>query len=78
VWNPDLVEVNKYREQWQVVPDNAIFDNGFKAQWEQFIKFVEGDGSHPYDFMAGARGVALAEAGLKSSAEGRRIELGAL
>lgn len=78
VWNPDLIEVNKYREQWQAVPDNAIFDNGFKAQWEQFIKFVEGEGNHPYDFMAGARGVALAEAGLKSSAEGRRIELGAV
>jgi len=36
------------------------------------------DGDHPYDFLSGARGVRLAEAGLRSSAEGRRIELGEL
>lgn len=29
----------------------------------------------PYDFVAGARGVQLAEQGLRSSAEGRRVEL---
>lgn len=75
VWNPDLRETNRYREQWQVVPDNAIFDNGFKAQWEQFIRYVVGEGTHSFDFMAGARGVALAEAGLKSSSEGKRIVL---
>ena len=31
---------------------------------------------YPYDFLAGARGVQLAEAGLKSSAQGRRIAVG--
>lgn len=76
VWNPDLVESIRFREQWSEVPDNQPFDNGFKAQWEQFIRYVEGDGEHPYDFMAGVRGVRLAEAGLTSSAEGRRVELG--
>ena len=30
---------------------------------------------HPYDFLAGARGVQLAELGLASSAEGRRFEV---
>ena len=36
-----------------------------------------GDGEPtPYDIAAAARGVQLAEAGLQSSAEGRRIELG--
>lgn len=78
VWNPDLVEATKFREQWHPVPDNAVFDNGFKAQWEQFLRYVVGDGAHEYDFMAGARGVRLAEAGLESSAQGRRIELGEL
>lgn len=78
VWNPDLLESTPFRSQWQPVPDNAVFDNGFKAQWEQFIRYVVGDGEHPYDFMAGARGVRLAEAGLQSSAEGRRVELRAL
>jgi predicted dehydrogenase len=75
VWNPDLVEATRFREQWHPVPDNAVFDNGFKAQWEQFLRYVVGEGVHPYDFMAGVRGVRLAEAGLQSSAEGRRIAL---
>ncbi|TWP34147.1 Gfo/Idh/MocA family protein [Leekyejoonella antrihumi] len=75
VWNPDLVEATPFRAQWHEVPDNGSFDNGFKAQWEQYLRFVVGEGNHPYDFMAGARGVRLAEAGLQSSLEGRRIEL---
>jgi predicted dehydrogenase len=76
VWNPDLAEVNGYREQWQPVPDNDVFDNGFKAQWEQFIRHVAGESEHPYDFLAGARGVRLAQAGLQSNAEGRKITVG--
>ncbi|HYO20722.1 MAG TPA: Gfo/Idh/MocA family oxidoreductase [Dermatophilaceae bacterium] len=78
IWNPDLVETAPFRDQWLPVPDNGEFANGFKVQWEQFIRFVENDGKHPYDFLAGARGVRLAEAGLASSAQGRRIELKAL
>jgi len=78
VWNPDVKEPGDFRAQWQRVPDNTEFDNGFKAQWEQFIRHVMDDGEHPYDFLSGARGVRLAEAGLRSSAEGRRIELGEL
>lgn len=75
VWNPDLAEATPFRDQWHPVPDNGEFGNGFKAQWKQFLRYVVGEGEHPYDFMAGARGVRLAEAGLRSSAEGRRIEL---
>jgi len=75
VWNPDLPVTERFRDQWVEVPDNGEFDNGFKAQWEQFIRHLVEDGSHPYDFLAGARGMQLAEAGLQSSAEGRRVEL---
>jgi predicted dehydrogenase len=75
VWNPDLAEPADFRSQWQPVPDNTVFDNGFKAQWEQFLRYVAGDGNHPFDFLAGVRGVRLAEAGLQSSAEGRRVAL---
>jgi predicted dehydrogenase len=75
VWNPDLPVTEPFRDQWIGVPDNGDFDNGFKVQWEQFVRHVVDDGPHPYDFFAGARGVALAEAGLRSSAEGRRIEV---
>ncbi len=75
VWNPDLPVTEPFRQQWLDVPDNDEIDNGFKAQWELFIRHVVEDAPHPYDFRSGARGIALAEAGLRSSAEGRRIEL---
>ena len=52
-----------------------MFENGFKIQWEQFIRHVVEDGPHPYDLLAGARGVRLAEAGLKSSRTGARVDL---
>jgi predicted dehydrogenase len=75
VWNPDLPVTEPFRDQWQQVPDNADFDNGFKVQWEQFLTAVCEGTSYPYDFLAGARGVQLAEAGLLSSEQGRRIVL---
>jgi predicted dehydrogenase len=73
VWNPDLPDPNDYRAHWQSVPDNQVFDNGFKAQWEQFVRHLVDGEPNPYDLAAGARGVQLAEAGLRSSAEGRRV-----
>jgi predicted dehydrogenase len=75
VWNPDLPVTHSFRDDWQEVPDNEVFDNGFKAQWEMFVRAVVEDTSFPYDLLAGARGVQLAESGLRSSAEGRRVEL---
>ncbi|MCO1653712.1 Gfo/Idh/MocA family protein [Pseudonocardia humida] len=75
VWNPDLPVTEPFREQWQRVPDNAELGNGFRVQWEQFLRHVLEGGAHPHDFLAGARGVQLAELGLRSSAEGRRFEV---
>ncbi|MEV7096994.1 Gfo/Idh/MocA family oxidoreductase [Amycolatopsis sp. NPDC051045] len=75
VWNPDLPATEQFRDQWQEVPDNAEFDNGFKAQWEEFVRDVVAGRQHRYDFFSAARGLQLAEAGLASSAEGRRVEL---
>ncbi|MFF7351686.1 Gfo/Idh/MocA family protein [Streptomyces filipinensis] len=75
VWNPDVPVTEVFRDQWQDVPDNEDFDNGFKAQWELFLKHVYADAPYRWDLLAGARGVQLAELGLKSSAEGRRIEV---
>jgi predicted dehydrogenase len=79
VWNPDLPATERFREQWQAVPDNAELGNGFRVQWEQFLRGIVdpalGGAQHPYDFLAGARGVQLAELGLRSSAEGRRFEV---
>ena len=74
-WNPDLAETHDYAGDWQELPTNDVFENGFKTQWEEFLRHVAEDGPHPYDFAAGARGVRLAEQGLLSSETGRRIDL---
>ena len=73
VWNPDLPAAESFRDQWQEVPDNGEFDNGFKAQWELFLRHVARDAPYEWDLHAGARGVQLGELGLKSSADGRRL-----
>ncbi|MFV2175938.1 Gfo/Idh/MocA family protein [Actinomadura sp. LOL_016] len=75
VWNPDLPATEDFRSQWQEIPDNTEFDNGFKTQWEMFLRHVAEDAPFPWDFYAGARGVQLAELGLRAWREGRRLEV---
>ncbi|GAB2594307.1 Gfo/Idh/MocA family oxidoreductase [Streptomyces capparidis] len=75
VWNPDLPATERFREQWAQVPDNEEFDNGFKAQWELFLRHVVLDEPWAWDLLAGARGVQLARLGLESSATGRRLDV---
>ena len=75
VWNPDEPTSENFRAQWDTVPDNQVFDNGFRVQWEDFIRDVDLGRPHRYDLMAGVRGLQLVEAGLESSAQGRRISL---
>jgi predicted dehydrogenase len=74
-WDPDTPVATSFREQWQQVPDGVAVENAFKTQWIAFLRHVCEDGPFPHDFVSGARGVQLAEAGLRSSAEGRRIVL---
>ncbi|MGC5307943.1 Gfo/Idh/MocA family protein [Micromonospora zamorensis] len=75
VWNPDLPATEDFRAQWVEVPDNEEFDNGFKVQWEAYLRHVVADEPFRWDFLAGARGVQLAELGLRSAREGGRIEV---
>ena len=75
VWNPDQPTDQDFRSQWDEVPDNEVFRNGFRAQWEQYLLDVDAGRPHPYDFMSAVRGLELVEAGLTSSAEGRRVPL---
>jgi predicted dehydrogenase len=75
VWNPDVPTDEDFRGQWQEIPDNQEFGNGFRAQWEQFLTDIAAGRPHPYDFRSGARGLELVDAGLRSSREGRRVEL---
>jgi predicted dehydrogenase len=75
VWNPDVPVTEDFRGQWQEVPDNEEFDNAFKTQWELFLRHVVEGAPFAWDFFSGARGVRLAEAGLRSAREGRRVLL---
>lgn len=75
VWNPDLPVTEPFREQWLDVPDNGDLDNGFKLQWEEFLADVASGRPHRYDLLSAARGVQLASLGLRSSAEGRRLDV---
>ena len=75
VWNPDIENPFTFREDWQEVPDNQVFDNGFKVQWEMFLRHVAEDAPFPHDFLEGARGVQLAELGLTSWHERRWIDV---
>lgn len=75
VWNPDIPDTHNYDADWIEVPDNEVFENGFKVQWEEFLRHVLEDAPNEFDFLSGARGVLLAEEGLKSAASGQRIDL---
>ena len=78
VWNPDVRTDQDFRAQWEQVPDIEEYPNGFRAQWEQFLRDVDAGRPHSYDLAAGVRGLQLVEAGLQSSTEGRRVEIGRL
>jgi predicted dehydrogenase len=75
LWNPDTPSPIDFRAGWQDVPDNATFENAFKVQWEAFLKHVVCDAPFPWTLHAGARGVQLAELGLRSWRERRWIDV---
>ena len=66
VWNPDIPNPINFQEGWSKMPEQEHFDNAFKVQWELFLKHVVLDTPFPWDMLAGARGVQLAEKGLES------------
>jgi len=65
VWNPDIPQPINFFDGWQEVPDES-YDNAFKVQWELFLKHVAGEGPFRWNLLQGAKGVQLAELGLKS------------
>jgi predicted dehydrogenase len=75
MWNPDLPDPIDYLAQWTEVPDNEVFDNGFKVQWELFLRAAAQGAPFRWDLTEGAKGVQLADLALQSSAEGRRLEV---
>ncbi|MVS99105.1 Gfo/Idh/MocA family protein [Devosia marina] len=75
VWNPDQPQTMNFFNDWEEVPDNWPSDNGFKAQWEMFLRHVAEDAPWEYGLEAGAKGVQLAELGLKSWEERRWLDV---
>jgi predicted dehydrogenase len=78
VWNPDVPQTIDFMAGWQDVPETSVADNAFKAQWELFIRHVVEGSPFPWDLGAGAKGVQLVEAGLKSWQERRWVDVGPL
>ena len=65
VWNPDIPQPIDFFAGWEEVPDES-YDNAFKAQWELFLRHVAGERGWRWGLLEGAKGVQLAELGLKS------------
>jgi len=75
VWNPDIPSPIDFYADWSEVFADEDFDNAFKAQWELFLKHVVTDVSFPWDLQEAAKGVQLAEMGLKSWDQQKWIEV---
>ncbi|MEP6941369.1 MAG: Gfo/Idh/MocA family oxidoreductase [Betaproteobacteria bacterium] len=78
VWNPDVPQTIDFASTWQKVPNNVAYDNAFKVEWELFIRHVVEGGDFRWGLLEGAKGVQLAELGLKSWAERRWVDVPAL
>ncbi|MGA2265080.1 MAG: Gfo/Idh/MocA family oxidoreductase [Phycisphaerae bacterium] len=72
-WNPDVDSPIDFFAGWTPVPDQEVYDNAFKAQWELFLRHVAGGEPFPWTLLEGAKGVQLAEKGLESWAKHARV-----
>ncbi len=75
VWNPDEKQTMNFFDQWQEVPDTQVYDNGFKIQWEHFIRHVVDNEPWRWTLPEGAKGVQLVEAALQSWKERRWVDV---
>jgi predicted dehydrogenase len=75
VWNPDMKVGADYYAEWQTMPDTMAYENGFKLQWEAFIRHVVADEPFRWDLAEGAKGVQLADCALRSWKERRWIDV---
>ncbi len=78
VWNPDIPQPIDFFSNWEEVPDNAVYDNAFKVQWELFLRHLAGEGEFRWDLMEGAKGVQLVDLGRKSWAQRKWLKVPAL
>ncbi len=60
---------------WSQMPDQVAYDNAFKVQWEDFLRHVVLDTPYDKTLLEGAKGVQLAELGLRSWKERRWLDV---
>jgi predicted dehydrogenase len=77
MWNPDIPQPIDFFGGWKEVPDEG-HDNAFKAQWELYLRHVAGEGPFRWDLLEAARGVQLAELGIRSWRERKWLKVPAL
>jgi predicted dehydrogenase len=75
VWNPDQKQTHDFRADWQAVPDTESYPNGFRRQWEMFIRHAAEDAPWTYSLREGAKGLQLVEAAQQSWRERRWIDV---
>jgi predicted dehydrogenase len=75
VWNPDVPQTIDFYSTWQTMPATRVYDNAFKVEWELFLRHVVEGGPFKWNLLEGAKGVQLAELGLKSWAERRVVDV---
>ena len=75
VWNPDQPQTINFFDTWDEVPDTQVFDNGFKVQWEGFLRHVAEDAPWKFSLREGAKGVQLAELAQQSWQERRWVDV---
>jgi hypothetical protein len=78
VWNPDVKQTMIFTDQWQEVPDTQVYDNGFKIQWEHFIRHIAENTPYRWTLPEGAKGIQLVEAALQSWKERRWVDVAPL
>jgi predicted dehydrogenase len=66
VWNPDIPQPIDFYADWSPMPNNRVYDNAFKAEWELFLRHLVTDEPFRWTLLEGAKGVQLAELGLQS------------
>ncbi len=75
VWNPDEPQALDFVAGWKKVAGRDQYMNGFRAQWEEFIRHVVENAPYSYSLRDGAKGVQLAELGLRSWQERRWLDV---
>lgn len=74
VWNPDVPNPIDFRAGWTAV-EQPPSDNGFKLQWEAFLRHLAAGEPFPWTFAGAVRGLELVEAAMLSWRERRWVDL---